>query len=271
MKRLKNIFPILLFSQTLISCGDTKTKQDIGQGALQNPVESKYDKVISDSTNKLSSKIENLDIEYTVWGCACPNWIQSKDKEDNDTSKNYLQLHFYIEPANTSLELPIYFDAFRHRLKITGQFYGREDHPQGTVKMEEEMPKAKVFRYTKLEVVDNPNFKPGSKVETLTLIFNAISCTCAQWSETRKSEAINRSQNFWLEPANNELIMADTLFDGENLPLIIRVTGQVIAEKGFPKRALAKVGQNEAGRVFRYSKIEVLQNGKRKTGRKVML
>ena len=35
-----------------------------------------------------------------------------------DTTKNYLILHFYIEPANKTLELPIYFDAFRHRLKI---------------------------------------------------------------------------------------------------------------------------------------------------------
>lgn len=267
MKRLKNIFPILLLSLILVSCGQTKTKQQIEQKESQNQVESKYNKVISDSTNKLTDKIENLEIEYTVWGCACPNWIKTKDNEDNDTTKNYLKLHFYIEPAKKSIELPIYFDAFRHRLKITGQFYEKEDYPQGTIEMEEKMPKAKVFRYSKLEVIDNPNFKADSKVETITLIYNAISCTCAQWSTTRKSEDTDRKQNYWLEPANEKLINTDKLFNGENLPVIIKVTGQVVTENGFPKRELAKVEQEEAGKVFRYTKVEVVQNGQKKNGR----
>ncbi len=181
--------------------------------------------------------------------------------------KNYLKLHFYIEPSDKTLELPIYFDAFRHIVKLQGQFYEREDYPQGTIEMEEKMPKAKVFRYTKLEVIDKPNFKPDSKIQTLTLIYNAISCTCAQWSETRYSNDTDKKIYYWLEASNNKLIKADTLFNGENLPVIIKVTGQIISENGFPKRELAKVGQDEAGKVFRYSKIEVLQNGKTKNGR----
>ena len=267
MITFKNILAFIFFSLALISCGQTKTKQQIEQNKIQKQVENKYNKIISDSTNKLTDKIENLEIEYTVWGCACPNWIETKDNKDNDTTKNYLKLHFYIEPANNSLELPSYFDAFRHKLKMTGQFYEREDYPQGTIEMEEKMPKAKVFRYSKIEVFDNLNFKPDSKVETLTLFYNAISCTCAQWSETRKSEEINKKQNFWLEPANEKLIKADTLFNGENLPVIIKVTGQLITENGFPKKEIAKVGQDEAGKVFRYTKIEVMQNGEKKNGR----
>ena len=180
---------------------------------------------------------------------------------------DYLKLHFYIEPANKTLELPIYFDAFRHRLKITGQFYERDDYPQGTIEMEEKMPKAKVFRYSKLEVIDKLNFKSDSKIETLTLIYNSISCTCAQWSENRKNEQTDKTKNYWLEPANENLIKADTLFNGENLPVIIKVTGQVITENGFPKRELTKVSQDEAGKVFRYTKIKVIQNGQKKNGR----
>jgi hypothetical protein len=256
----------LLCSLTIISCGQTRPKQQ-GDKTEQKVTENKYVKVISDSTNKLSDKIENLEIEYTVWGCACPNWIQTKDNIDNDTTKNYLKLHFYIEPSDKTLELPIYFDAFRHRLKVTGQFYEREDYPQGTIEMEEKMPKAKVFRYTNLEVLDKPNFKPDSKIQTLTLIYNAISCTCAQWSETQNSNDTDKKIYYWLEPYNNKLIKADTLFNGEDLPVIIKVTGQIISENGFPKRELAKVGQEEAGKVFRYTKIEVLQNGKNKNGR----
>jgi hypothetical protein len=267
MMRHNNILTILLCSLTLISFGQTETKKRIDEVTANKQVENKYTKVISDSTNILTDKVENLELEYTVWGCACPQWIQSKDNENTDTAKNYLKLHFYIEPADKALELPIYFDAFRHRLKVTGQFYEKEDYPQGTIEMEEPMPKAKVFRYTNFEVIDNPNFKPDSKIETLTLIYNAISCTCAQWSETHKSENIDTKQNYWLEPANEKLINADTLFNGENLPVVIKVTGQVVTENGFPKRELAKVGQDEAGKVFRYTKIEVIQNGQKKNGR----
>lgn len=267
MKRLKNILTIILFTLTFTSCGQTKTEQKSDENKSQKQVEKKYSKVISDPTNILNDKIENLEVEYTVWGCACPQWIQTKDNESNDTTKNYLKLHFYIEPADKTLELPIYFDAFRHRLKITGQFYQREDYPQGTVEMEEPMPRAKVFRYTNIEVIDKPDFKPESKIDTLTLIYNAISCTCAQWSEARFSNNTENKKFYWLEPANEKLINADTLFNGENLPVIIKVTGQVVTENGFPKRELLKVGQEEAGKVFRYTKIEVIQNGEKKNGR----
>ena len=163
MNRLKNILIILLFSLALVSCGrEATTKQQLDNLTSQNQSEEKYDKVISDSTNRLTSKIENLEVEYTVWGCACPNWIRTEDNTSlNDTTENYLSLHFYIEPADEFLELPIYFNPFEHRLKITGQFYEREDYPQGTVEMEEPMPKAKVFRYTKMDVMQNEQKKNG--------------------------------------------------------------------------------------------------------------
>ncbi len=257
----------MLCNFILISCRQTETKINTDEVTANKQVKKNYKKVISDSKNILTAKVKNFELEYTAWGCACPQWIQSKDNENRDTTKNYLKLHFYIEPAYKTLELPIYFDASRHRIKVTGQFYEKEDYPQGTIETEEPMPKAKVFRYTKLEVINNPNFKAESKVETLTLIYNAISCTCAQWSEIRKTENTDRKQNYWLEPANEKLIDADSLFNGENLPVIIKVTGQVVTENGFPKRELAKVGQEEAGKVFRYSIIEIIQNGQKKNGR----
>ena len=264
---MKKILTILLINLTLISCGQTRTNQDIKIVEQEKKVENTNIKIISDPTNKLIDKVENLKIKYTIWGCACPNWIQTKDNLNNDKMKNYLKLHFHLEPANNSLELPMYFEPSRHILKVEGQFYEKEDYPQGTIEMEEKMPKAKVFRYSNLEVIDNPNFKPESKVETLTLIYNAISCTCAQWSDTRKSEENDRKNYYWLEPANEKLINADKLFNGENLPIIVKVTGQVVSENGFPKRELIKVSQDEERKVFRYTKIEIQRNGKKKNGR----
>lgn len=265
--RHKNTLTILLCSLTLISCGQTETKKRTDEVKVNKEVEKKYTKVISDPTNKLTDKVENLEIEYTIWSCACPQWTKSKDLKIYDTTVKFIDKHFYIEPADSTLKIPIYFQPYRHKVKVIGQFYEREDYPKGTIEMEDPMPKAKVFRYTKIEVINNSNFKPDSKVETLTLIYNAISCTCAQWSETRLSNDPDKKTNYWLEPANNKLMKAETLFNGENLPLMIKVTGQVVTENGFPKSELAKVGQDKAGKVFRYTKIEVIQNGQNKNGR----
>lgn len=151
MKVKKHKILFTLFSP-IIACGlyaQTEVEKD-----LDETNKNKYTKVLSDSTNKLIDKIEELEIEYTVWGCACPNWIQTKNKSDEDLEKNTLRLHFYIEPAEDSLKLPSDFDPFKHKLIVIGQFYEREDYPQGTIEMEEPMPKAKVFRYTSFEMVE---------------------------------------------------------------------------------------------------------------------
>ena len=263
MNKIENLLTIFLFSLTVISCGQNKLAKEINTENSKSNIVDKYQKIISDSTNRLTGKIEKLEVAYTVWGCACPQWIKTKDIiKQNDEKTKYIDYHFYLEPENKELELPVYFDAFRHIVKIEGQFYENKDYPKGTIEMEEKMPKAKVFRYSKLEVIDNPNFKPEKEVETLTLIYNGISCTCAQWSEVQKNKKTDEKQNYWLEPANERLMNAETLFDGENLPLIIKVTGQVVTENGFPKsKNLTKVDKDEEGKVFKYTKIEIIKNG----------
>jgi hypothetical protein len=259
---MKKFLPILLL---LSSCSTQSDKTKSIQADTTKATKGLMPKVISDSTNTLTGKTENLELDYIVWGCACANWVTPTDfhkYQDNKLAEHCI----FIEPVDDSLELPIYFDASRHRIKVTGQFYTRPDYPKGTVQTEEQLEKAKVFRYTEIEVIDKPNFKPDTKIQTLTLSYNAISCTCAQWSEPQFDNNPDKRIRYWLESSNETLIKADTLFDGENLPIQIKVTGQIISENGFPKRNLSKVGQDEAGKVFRYSKIEVLKNGQKKNG-----
>lgn len=259
---MKKLLPILLL---ILSCSTQPDKTKSNQTDTTKVVETFHPKVISDSTNTLTGKTENLELDYIVWGCACANWVTPTDFDKYQYNK-LAEHSIFIEPASDSLELPIYFDASRHRIKVKGEFYTRPDYPKGTVQTEEQLEKAKVFRYTEIEVIDKPNFKPESKIETLTLTYNAIACTCAQWSESKFDNNPGERIRYWLEPSNEKLINADTLFNGENLPVQIKVTGQIVSENGFPKRNLSKVGQDEAGKVFRYTKIEVLKSGRKKNG-----
>jgi hypothetical protein len=111
--------------------------------------------------------------------------------------------------------------------------------------------------------VEDSMFFSSNNVETLTLIYNAISCPCAQWSELKENKTEKKEKRYyWLEPADSTLINADQLFNGENLPVIIKVKGKVISNYGFPKRKVSKIDEVEAGIVFQYSKIKVIKVGK---------
>ena len=108
-------------------------------------------KDISDPTNTLNGKTENLKLQYIVWGCDCANWITLADYEKYQDSA--LGEHcIFIEPASEDLKLPSDFNPFEHFIQVTGQFYVKPDYPKGTIIQEEPLNKAKVFRYTKIEI-----------------------------------------------------------------------------------------------------------------------
>lgn len=216
-------------------------------------------KDMSDPTNTLNGKTETLELRYIVWGCACANWVTPEDlRKYND---NGLDKHsIFIEPAKPELELPLYFDPARHFITVTGQFYVKPDYPKGTEETEEQLAKAKVFRYTSIEVKKLPiDYSPQDDT-TLTLSYNAIGCTCAQWSETNSTSDTTK-EYYYLEPADATLTNADKLFDGNNLPLQIQVTGQIVSYSGYPTGFNPPKGEPKAATVFRYTQIKILKNG----------
>jgi len=107
---------------------------------------------MSNPNNILVPEIHNLELSYITFGCACPNWIEKEDLVKDGDNLN-MDHYIFIEPENSKLELPQSFDVFKNNIKVTGQFYAKKDYPKGTKKGEEELKRAKVFRYTKLEVV----------------------------------------------------------------------------------------------------------------------
>lgn len=139
----------------ICSCSDNSknTKLSNEQKPIDSIVPTREYKVISDSTNVLEKRIQTIELQYTLWGCACPNWIKPSDAVKYQDS-NFLKQHIFIEAADSSLFFPDgNLDIDKENILVTGQFYLREDYPKGTMEMEEALSKAKVFRYTKIKRV----------------------------------------------------------------------------------------------------------------------
>lgn len=106
---------------------------------------------IKDTTNALDGIDRELTIQYTVWGCACANWIT---KEDNVKHSGDPKHHFFLEPANDSLnKIEQDVDALKNDIIVKGEFYIRKDFPKNVGQHEEPMQKAKVFRYYDIRIL----------------------------------------------------------------------------------------------------------------------
>jgi uncharacterized protein YcfL len=96
-------------------------------------------------------------------------------------------------------------------------------------------------------------------VITISVSYAAIECGCPQWFETKSKDVkfLAGVERFYLEPVSKELINANDLWDGEHLPLIVKVTGRFPKEKEIPITYHTK-GAPEKARIFWYDKITVV-------------
>ncbi|MFT3844563.1 MAG: hypothetical protein QM725_05895 [Lacibacter sp.] len=104
------------------------------------------------------------------------------------------------------------------------------------------------------------------KSTTIVVSYAAIACGCPQWFETKFSKIpfLEGVERFYLEPSNKKLINANDLYDGENLPLTIKLIGQFSKEKLLPVTYNSKDELIRA-RIFWYNKITIVSpayNGK---------
>ena len=109
---------------------------------------------VSCSLNQLDGKTQTIELSYIAWGCDCANWATLDDiKEYHDAGDTLADLSIFIEPANETLKLP---DSILNNMavvKFTGQFYKSKGFPKD-FSSDERPDKARVFRYTKYEVVN---------------------------------------------------------------------------------------------------------------------
>ncbi|MBV9986521.1 MAG: hypothetical protein JO301_02510 [Chitinophagaceae bacterium] len=265
---MKRLFSILIIFSSCTGLHE-KNSKETKLVSIKSQAAARHN--LSDSTDKLSGKIQVLDLNYIVWGCACANWITPEDFSKYQDSK--LKDHcIFIEPAADSLELPIYFEASRHKIRVQGQFHDALGYPKGTYKSEEPLEKARVFNYTKIEVIRKEIDYPAKDNITLALSYglDASGCSRPQWINTRHSNT-KPAERYFLEPANQHLLNADSfqlrrLFaaDGSQLknwsPISIIVKGQFVSENGFPFGFRPSKEEPHAGKVFRYTHIQLVKS-----------
>lgn len=145
---------IILLLVFVVSCSENSNTSvtDTQSEKLDSISKNQEPRIISDSTNVLENKVQQLELEYIAWGCACANWITPKDMikyQDSGLAKHCI----FIEPADSTLEIPDIFQPVTQKIIVKGQFYVREDYPKGTIQTEENLDKAKVFRYTKIKIL----------------------------------------------------------------------------------------------------------------------
>ena len=149
-------FTLFIILFVLASCNNFKHEDDKLPVKLlpvktKRRVEFKRGEEMSNPNNILESKIQTLELDYAVFGCACADWIKKEDLEKDKSTLN-MEHFIFIEPENSKLELPKNFDVVKNRIKVTGQFYKNKDYPKGMIQGEEYLERAKVFRYNKIEL-----------------------------------------------------------------------------------------------------------------------
>jgi len=104
-------------------------------------------------TGRLEDKEQTLVATHIAFACDCADWIRTQDQNRFENREDSLvNACFYIEPADSTLELPGKLYQNGYIIEFTGQFYERKGFPKGYES--EEMPdRAKVFRYTKYKVI----------------------------------------------------------------------------------------------------------------------
>lgn len=109
--------------------------------------------IATNDSNVLDNNIQVLELEYVDWFCACANWATEEDiKKYKDTGK--LSNHcIFIEPSNSTIDLPDTLGYSGDLIKFTGRFYKNKGYPKGYFIGEEKVDKAKVFKYTNYVVL----------------------------------------------------------------------------------------------------------------------
>ena len=99
------------------------------------------------------NKIKTVNLTYISWACECANWIEENEYDKFEKQGKLAENSIFIEPIDSSLELPDTLGYSADIIKFTGQFYTQKGYPKNYPKSEEKPEPARVFRYTNYKVI----------------------------------------------------------------------------------------------------------------------
>ena len=108
----------------------------------------------STKSNKLDTKVQTIELHYITWACECANWATASDieKYSDNVGDTLADLSMFIEPADSSIILPDTISYNGDIVRFTGQFYNDKGFPKN-FKSDHRPDKARVFRYTKYQII----------------------------------------------------------------------------------------------------------------------
>jgi hypothetical protein len=135
-------FVVTVISLTFIACSSPTSKSN-----TSNDYYPTY-------THDLEDTVRVLELTYVAWACQCANWATEADVDKAQNSNETLaDKSIFIESADSSLELPDTLGYTGDLIRFTGQFYKDKGFPKKYPRTEMQVDKAKVFRYTKYQVL----------------------------------------------------------------------------------------------------------------------
>jgi len=149
---MNKILVTLFVLSLIISCSNVRNNKEQDTDLIN---------LASNIKDKLEEQEHILELRYIAWACDCANWTKLDDikifhdtleKGDNIDGDFLSNLCVFVEPAEKSLVLPDNLEYSGNIIKFTGRFYKRKGFPKG-YKSFQNPDKAKVFRYTKYEVI----------------------------------------------------------------------------------------------------------------------
>ena len=86
----------------------------------------------------------------------CARWVFPRDLSKYKFSLDTLKaLSIYVEPSDPSLALPDTIEFGNDGVRLWGQFYKTKGYPKGLNPPPKESDSARVFRYTKYEILND--------------------------------------------------------------------------------------------------------------------
>jgi hypothetical protein len=116
--------------------------------------------------NQLEEKEQTIELTYIAWACDCANWATAEDIEKYNYNSDTMAAHcIFIDPADTSLLLPERAGIVGQYIRFTGRFYTEKGIPASFEYGDVKPGKARIFRYTKYEVLPGLYSEPFAALE----------------------------------------------------------------------------------------------------------